>query len=102
MVSASFRYSDFHIYCTESNVPLAPRYVSEHSARINRLKRELGRFLRPARRALAPTASHCPGGNHWRPDMPATLSTIVRPAVTKRANPLSRLLSACWEGIALF
>ena len=32
--------------------------------------------------------------------MPATLSTIVRPAVTKRANPLSRLLSACWEGIA--
>ena len=34
--------------------------------------------------------------------MPATLSTIVQPAVTKRANPLSRLLSACWEGIARY
>ena len=34
--------------------------------------------------------------------MPATLSTIVRPAVTKRADPLSRLLSACWEGIARY
>ena len=34
--------------------------------------------------------------------MSATLSTIVQPAVTKRANPLSRLLSACWEGIARY
>ena len=34
--------------------------------------------------------------------MPATLSTIVQPAVTKRANQPSRLLSACWEGIARY
>ena len=34
--------------------------------------------------------------------MPATLSTIVRPAVTKRADPLSRLFRACCEGIARY
>ena len=34
--------------------------------------------------------------------MSATLSTIDQPAVTKRANPPSRLFSACWEGIARY
>jgi uncharacterized protein YjiS (DUF1127 family) len=34
--------------------------------------------------------------------MSATLSTIVRPAVTKRASAFSRLFSACWDGIARY
>ena len=32
--------------------------------------------------------------------MSATLSTIVRPAVTKRPSAFSRLFSASWNGIA--
>jgi uncharacterized protein YjiS (DUF1127 family) len=32
--------------------------------------------------------------------MSATLSTIVRPAVTKRAGTFSPLFSAFWDGIA--
>jgi uncharacterized protein YjiS (DUF1127 family) len=34
--------------------------------------------------------------------MSATLSTIGRPAVTKRASTFSRLFSACWDGIARY
>ena len=34
--------------------------------------------------------------------MSATLSTIVRPAVTKRASAFSRLFSACSDGIARY
>jgi uncharacterized protein YjiS (DUF1127 family) len=32
--------------------------------------------------------------------MSATLATIVRPEVTKRANPFARIFSACCDGIA--
>jgi uncharacterized protein YjiS (DUF1127 family) len=32
--------------------------------------------------------------------MPATLATIVRPEVTKRANPFARIFSACCDWIA--
>jgi uncharacterized protein YjiS (DUF1127 family) len=32
--------------------------------------------------------------------MSATLSTIVRPAATRRPGAFSRLLNACWEAIA--
>ena len=32
--------------------------------------------------------------------MSATLATIVRPEVTKRANAFTQILSACWDGIA--
>jgi uncharacterized protein YjiS (DUF1127 family) len=34
--------------------------------------------------------------------MSATLSTLVRPAATKEASALSRLFSACWDGIARY
>jgi uncharacterized protein YjiS (DUF1127 family) len=34
--------------------------------------------------------------------MSATLSTIVRPAVTKRAIAFFRLFSACWDGIVRY
>jgi uncharacterized protein YjiS (DUF1127 family) len=34
--------------------------------------------------------------------MSATLSTIVRPAVTKRPGAFSRLFSASWNGIARY
>ncbi len=34
--------------------------------------------------------------------MSATISTIVRPAVTKRASPFSRRFSASWDGIARY
>ncbi len=32
--------------------------------------------------------------------MSATLATIVRPEVTKRANVFAQIFSACWDGIA--
>ena len=32
--------------------------------------------------------------------MSATLATIVRPEVTKRANAFAQTFSACWDGIA--
>lgn len=34
--------------------------------------------------------------------MSATLSTIVRPAVTNRTSTSPRLFSACWDGIARY
>jgi uncharacterized protein YjiS (DUF1127 family) len=34
--------------------------------------------------------------------MSATLSTIIRPAVTKRPGAFSRLFSACLDGIARY
>ena len=34
--------------------------------------------------------------------MSATLSTIVRPAVTKRANAFAQIFSACCDGIARY
>ncbi|MEI9983310.1 MAG: DUF1127 domain-containing protein [Aliidongia sp.] len=41
-----------------------------------------------------------PWNNQWRPEMSATLSAIVGPAVTKQASAVSRLFSAGWGGIA--
>jgi len=32
--------------------------------------------------------------------MSATLATIVRPEVTKRANAFTPIVSVCWDGIA--
>jgi uncharacterized protein YjiS (DUF1127 family) len=32
--------------------------------------------------------------------MSATLATIVRPEVAKRANAFAHIFSACWDGIA--
>jgi uncharacterized protein YjiS (DUF1127 family) len=32
--------------------------------------------------------------------MSATLATIIRPEVAKRANALAQIFSACWNGIA--
>ena len=51
-------------YCTESNVAIAPRFISEHSAYIKQIVPGTAKILRsmirrPARRALPPTASHC-------------------------------------------
>jgi hypothetical protein len=37
MVSASFKYSNFDIYCTESNVSIAPRAISDHFSFINQI-----------------------------------------------------------------
>jgi uncharacterized protein YjiS (DUF1127 family) len=38
--------------------------------------------------------------SHWRPEMSATLTTIVRPAVTKKARAFARLFSAHLDRIA--
>src|SRR5258705_1749212 len=99
MVSASFKYSNFGIYCTEINVSLAPRSVSDHYACVNpdctgnclssgvdEHAVALDKRLRQRRRIAR--------SNDWRPEMSATLSTIIRPAVTKRQGAFSRLLSA--------
>jgi uncharacterized protein YjiS (DUF1127 family) len=105
MVSASFKYSNFDIYCTESNVLLAPRIVSDQSARVNQITpgiaqssavdghaMALDKRLRQRRRIAR--------SNDWRPEMSATLSTPIRLAVAKRTGAFSRLFSACLDGIA--
>jgi len=38
--------------------------------------------------------------NHLETSMSAALATIVRPAVTKRANAFGQILRACCDGIA--
>jgi len=40
--------------------------------------------------------------DHRRPDMSATVSTIVRPEVTTKTSTFLRLFSACWDGIAAY
>jgi hypothetical protein len=76
-VSASFRYSDFDLYCTEGNVSIEPRFVSDHSAAPTRLYRARGQ---------RDTRSN-PLGNK---EMSATLATIVRPARAPRDIGLMR------------
>jgi uncharacterized protein YjiS (DUF1127 family) len=70
--------------CTESNVLIVRRILEEHYI-----------FINP----IAPVIARC---KHWRPDMTATLSTILRPAGTKSPAANLRIFTACWQGIARY
>src|SRR5271169_4460149 len=72
MVSASFRYSDFDIYCTEINVILEPSILSDHSCCINPIAPGPAKILRststrPRSTAPAPGGVALPRTDHWRP-----------------------------------
>src|SRR5262245_30199690 len=55
-----------------------------------------------------PTTPACGDGaalprpNHWRPEVSAILSTLVRPAGRKRPGAYLRIFNVCWEAIARY
>jgi uncharacterized protein YjiS (DUF1127 family) len=61
--------------------------VDEHAVALDKRLRQRRRIAR---------------SNDWRPEMSATLSTIIRPAVTKRPGAFSRLFSACLDRTARY
>jgi uncharacterized protein YjiS (DUF1127 family) len=91
------------MYCTEFNVLIEPRIASVHYIHINSIVPENTKI---SELSHAGATSACadglalPRSNHWRRGMSATLATIVRSEVTKRANPFARIFSACCDWIA--
>src|SRR5882724_7840898 len=104
MASASFRYSDFDILlhrdqcfiCTE--ICIGPLWLHQPDCTGN----YQGSAVMSTRRSTSACANGValPGATIGEPEMSATLSTITRPAVTRRPGACLRFFRACCEEIA--
>jgi uncharacterized protein YjiS (DUF1127 family) len=100
MVSASFKYSNFDINCSENNVSIAPIVISDHFSDINQIAPIGAQVSRDAGAAQASCAEGIalPRGNKRRTAMSATLSKLFQPAVTVRPGRYLRRLFHAWAG----
>jgi hypothetical protein len=86
-VSASFKYSNFDIYCSENNVSIAPRIISDHFSYIKQ---------------IVPTAFESFAVNETQPGWTSCADGIALPRAPKEnrnvCNAFNHLPAACCQG----